>query len=98
MSITRYGASALQPLAHRRRSVESDRDGLEIRRSLMTMVRLGNVIYWLGCVAAGITLATGAFEAIAGAFDSPWHFLVVALIAAVIWLAGWGFRYFYSRI
>jgi len=62
------------------------------------MARLGNVIYWLGCIAAGITLATGAFEAVTGAFDSPWHFLVVALIAAVIWLAGWGFRYFYSGI
>jgi hypothetical protein len=63
------------------------------------MARLGNVIYWLGCIAAGITLATGAFEAVTGAFDSPWHFLVVALIAAVICLAaGWGFRYFYSGI
>jgi hypothetical protein len=64
----------------------------------MTMVRLGNVIYWLGCAAAGITLATGAFEAVTGAFESPGHFLLVALIAAIIWLAGWGFRYFYSKI
>ena len=64
----------------------------------MTMVRLGNMIYWLGCIAAGITLATGAFEAVRGAFDSPWDFPGVAMIAAVIWLAGWGFRYFYSRI
>ena len=64
----------------------------------MTMVRLGNMIYWLGCIAAGITLATGAFEAVTGAFDSPWDFLVVAIIATVIWLAGWGFRYFYSGI
>ena len=42
---------------------EGDRDGREIQRSSMTMVRLGNVIYWLGCIAAGITLANGAFEA-----------------------------------
>jgi hypothetical protein len=64
----------------------------------MTMVRLGNVIYWLGCVAAVITLATGAFEAATGAFDTLWHFLIVVLIAAVIWLAAWAFRYFYSKI
>jgi hypothetical protein len=83
---------------HRHRFLEGNRDGFEVRRSSMTMVRLGNVIYWLGCIAAGITLATGAFEAVAGAFDSPWHFLIVALIAAVIWIAGWGFRHFYSRI
>jgi hypothetical protein len=62
------------------------------------MTWLGKVIYWLGCIAAGITLATGAFEAVTGAFDTPWQFLIVVLIAAVIWLAGWGFHYFYSKI
>jgi hypothetical protein len=35
------------------------------------MERLGNVIYWIGCVAAGITLVGGAFEAVSGAFHSP---------------------------
>ena len=56
------------------------------------MARLGNVIYWLGCIAAGITLVGGAFEAVSGAFRSPWYFLTVVFIAAMIWLVGWGFR------
>jgi hypothetical protein len=64
----------------------------------MTMARLGNVIYWLGCIAAGITLVSGAFEAISGAFRSPWYFLIIVLAAAIIWLVGWGFRYFYSKV
>jgi hypothetical protein len=62
------------------------------------LARLGNVIYWMGCIAAGITVVAGGFEAISGAFDSPWYFLIVVLVAAIIWLMGWGFRYFYSRI
>jgi hypothetical protein len=64
----------------------------------MTMARLGNVIYWLGCIAAGIILVGGAFEAVSGAFHSPWYFLIIVLIAAIMWLVGWGFRYFYSRV
>jgi len=52
----------------------------------------------MGCIAAGITVVAGGFEAISGAFDSPWYFLIVVLAAAIIWLMGWGFRYFYSRI
>jgi hypothetical protein len=62
------------------------------------LARLGNAIYWIGCIAAGITVVGGGFEAISGAFDSPWYFLIVVLAAAIIWLMGWGFRYFYSRI
>jgi hypothetical protein len=62
------------------------------------LARLGNVIYWIGCIAAGITVVAGGFETISGAFDSPWYFLIVVLAAAIIWLMGWGFRYFYSRI
>jgi hypothetical protein len=62
------------------------------------MSRLGNVIYWIGCIVAGITVVTGAFEAVSGAFSSLWYFPIVAFIAAVIWLAGWLFRYFYSRL
>jgi hypothetical protein len=64
----------------------------------MTMMQLGNVIYWLGCMAAAMTLAVGTFEAATGAFDALWHFLIVVLIAAVIWLAAWAFRYVYSKI
>jgi hypothetical protein len=64
----------------------------------MTMVKLGNVVYWLGCMAAVIALATGAFEAATGAFDTLWHFLIVVLIAIVIWLAAWVFRYFYAKV
>jgi hypothetical protein len=67
-------------------------------RGRIMLARLGNVIYWIGCIAAGITVVTGAFEALSGAFPSPWYFLIVVLIAAVVWLMGWGFRYFYSRI
>ena len=62
------------------------------------LARLGNVIYWIGCIAAGITVVAGAFEAASGAFGSPWYFTIVVLIATAIWLMGWSFRYFYSRI
>jgi hypothetical protein len=62
------------------------------------LARLGNVIYCVGCIAAGITVVAGAFEAVSGAFGSPWYFLIVVLISAAVWLMGWGFRYFYSRI
>jgi hypothetical protein len=34
----------------------------------------------MGCIAAGITVVAGGFEAISGAFDSPWYFLIVVLV------------------
>jgi hypothetical protein len=30
----------------------------------VVLARLGNAIYWIGCIAAGITVVVGAFEAV----------------------------------
>jgi hypothetical protein len=64
----------------------------------MTKARLGNVLYWIGCIVAGIIVAAGAFETALGAFPSPWYFLFLFFIAAIIWFTGWTFHYFYSRL
>jgi hypothetical protein len=60
--------------------------------------RLGDVVYWLGCIAAGITLLAGGYEAAWGAFDSRWYFLIVVVVAAVVWLLGSIFRHVITRI
>jgi hypothetical protein len=53
--------------------------------------RLGTVLYWLGCIIAGLTAAFGVYVFIVegyGRKDGPMVTGVILLIAFVIWLAG----------
>jgi hypothetical protein len=58
--------------------------------------RLGNVIYWLGCVIAALILAADAAEWFGEAqyrSDGLPVVLVIAVAAAIVWVIGRAFRY-----
>ena len=61
------------------------------------LARLGDVLYWLGCILAAIVVVWGAlfcFRADQG--DDPYLFLIVAVAAFSIWVIGRAFRYILS--
>ena len=53
--------------------------------------RLGNVLYWLGCILAGLTVlvGTGMFWRNGGVEV----FLIVCFAALIIWVIGLALRY-----
>lgn len=60
------------------------------------LMRLGNVLYWIGCTIAAL-LAIGGVIAKSNGSADDWGIFVVFEIAAVIaWLAGKGCRYILS--
>jgi hypothetical protein len=61
------------------------------------LARLGNAIYWLGCILAVLLIAVSIYDF---ATDSTGvgiaMGIALALTAAVAWLLGWAFRYVLS--
>jgi hypothetical protein len=61
------------------------------------LARLGDVLYWLGCVLAAILVVGGAvFWFRDNSADDPYLFSVVAVAAFAIWVVGLACRYILS--
>ena len=59
--------------------------------------RLGDVLYWLGCILAAIVLVWGAVFFLGGEHaGDPYLFSVVAVAAFAIWVIGRALRYILS--
>ena len=59
--------------------------------------RLGDVLYWLGCILAAIVVVWGGVFAFRGDnADDPYLFSVVAVAAFAIWVVGRALRYILS--
>jgi hypothetical protein len=57
------------------------------------IARLGNVLYWAGCVLAALIAGFGAIAAFQETWN-PWgSFIVCAMVAAVVWIIGRICRY-----
>lgn len=61
------------------------------------LARLGDVLYWLGCILAAIVVVWGAVFFFRGDQDGdPYLFSVVAVAAFAIWVIGRALRYILS--
>jgi hypothetical protein len=61
------------------------------------LARLGDVLYWIGCVLAAIVVVWGAVFCFAGdRADDPYLFSLVAVAAFSIWVIGRACRYILS--
>ena len=61
--------------------------------------RLGNVLYWLGCIIAALVAGIGVFVYVAeglGRSDGLMMLIVFLVLAAVPWLIGRALRYVLS--
>ena len=59
--------------------------------------RLGEVLYWLGCILAAIVVVWGGVFAFRGDHaDDPYLFSIVAVAAFSIWVIGRALRYILS--
>ena len=59
--------------------------------------RLGDILYWVGCILAAIVAVWGAMFAFRGAHaDDPYLFSVVAVAAFSVWVIGRALRYILS--
>jgi hypothetical protein len=59
--------------------------------------RLGDVLYWLGCILAAIVVVWGGVFAFRGDHDDdPYLFSVVAVAAFAVWVIGRALRYILS--
>jgi hypothetical protein len=74
-------------------SVYGDRDMPEGK----VLARLGNVLYWVGCVLAAIVVVWGAVFCFRGnSADDPYLFSAVAVAAFAIWVIGLACRHVLS--
>lgn len=77
---------------------QSDRNGTSMS------ARLGNVLYWTGCLFAGLLVLAGIAMASVMSkgpnptdiADAPWVGLTFAACALVVWLIGRALRYIFS--
>jgi hypothetical protein len=61
------------------------------------LARLGDVLYWLGCILAAIVVVWGAVFCFRGEHGGdPYLFSVVAVAAFSIWVIGRALRYILS--
>jgi uncharacterized membrane protein YdbT with pleckstrin-like domain len=61
------------------------------------VARLGDILYWIGCVLAAIVVVWGALFCFRGDnADDPYLFLVVAVAAFSVWVIGRALRYILS--
>jgi hypothetical protein len=66
-------------------------------RSGKVLARLGDVLYWVGCILAAIVVVWGAVFAFRGDHaDDPYLFSVVAVAAFSIWVIGRALRFILS--
>jgi hypothetical protein len=57
------------------------------------LIRLGNVLYWLGCILGAAIIAMGAFVWNAGWNGREMALLACLVVAIVVWAIGRAFRY-----
>jgi hypothetical protein len=61
------------------------------------LARLGDLLYWLGCILAGVVVVWGAIFCFRGGSTDDVYLLPVAAVAAfAIWVIGMAFRYILS--
>jgi hypothetical protein len=61
------------------------------------LARLGDVLYWLGCILAAVVVVWGALFCFRGnSADDPYLFSVVAVAAFAIWVIGLACRHLLS--
>jgi hypothetical protein len=67
------------------------------------LARLGNVLYWAGCILAAVPLGYAAWVIISGGgiqipirSDDLWFFAIFAVLGAIPWAIGWACRYVLS--
>jgi hypothetical protein len=61
------------------------------------LARIGDVLYWLGCILAVIVVVWGGVFCFRGdSTDDPYLFSVVAVAAFAIWVIGLACRYLLS--
>ena len=61
------------------------------------LARLGDVLYWLGCILAAIVAGWGAVVCFRGEHGGdPYLFSVVAVAAFSVWVIGRALRYILS--
>jgi hypothetical protein len=65
------------------------------------VARLGNVLYWLGCILAGLFIVGGVAEWFGEARYRPDGYGIIigfAVVAFIIWLIGRACRYVLSGV
>jgi hypothetical protein len=61
------------------------------------LARLGDVLYWLGCLFAAIVVVWGAIFCFGdNSADDPYLFSLVAVAAFAVWVIGLACRYILS--
>jgi hypothetical protein len=60
------------------------------------LARLGNVIYWVGCIVAALILAIDTYFWVVEGFgrnNGFWVSLKLQIVAVIVWLVGRAYRY-----
>jgi hypothetical protein len=58
------------------------------------LTRLGNVLYWLGCIVAGLIIAADGYDFyMEGADHYKGGYVFIAVIAFAVWFVGRACRY-----
>lgn len=61
------------------------------------LARLGNILYWLGCILAAVLLVWGTVFCLRdNSADDPYLLSVVAIVAFAIWVIGLACRHIFS--
>jgi hypothetical protein len=61
------------------------------------VTRLGDILYWIGCILAAVVVAWGAIFCFGGKHtDDPYLFSIVVVAAFSIWIIGRALRYILS--
>jgi hypothetical protein len=61
------------------------------------LARLGDVLFWLGCILAAIVVVWGAVFYFSGdGADDPYLFSLVAVAAFAVWVIGLALRHLLS--
>ncbi len=55
--------------------------------------QLGRVLYWAGCLIAGLWVAGGTYTLLNSGYSSLLNITVLTIDAAGIWVIGYGCRY-----
>jgi uncharacterized membrane protein YvlD (DUF360 family) len=61
--------------------------------------RLGNVLYWLGCIVAALVMVLGVAEYVMEGHsrsDGVWIFLGFIVVAFIAWIIGRACRYVFG--
>lgn len=57
------------------------------------LARLGNVLYWLGCIVAGLIIVADGWDYYMEGTQDKGAYVFIAVIALVVWVVGRACRY-----